>query len=271
MFSIFRILAVMLTFGFFSNLSAAIPDLEFSESVQEVSKLYRTGRLDDAELRSLRLLNAPEKISKLERGELYKILAFVAVARDDRDRGYNLFLKALESNPQLRLDKSLTSPKILSVFDRALVEFEQMDYISDQVYQGYKFQVAGGRRSLLYPGLGQLHKGQRIRGIIYMSSATAAVAGLITSQIMVQEQENIYRDANTPQTAQDAYSDYRTMWQLRNGFGIALGSIWIASMLDGFFTAPNIAGLQNTDISFTPVKVSSGYGLQLSVQWHSCK
>jgi len=214
-----------------------------SEPVDRIEQYYLSGRLDRAELEALRLLSKPTGLTDYERGELYRILAFSAVARDDSDLARQYFRDGLKHNANLRLDRNLTSAKILDVFDEARVEFKQVtikdrDALIDDL-KNYRLRIEGGRRSLLLPGLGQFHKGHPLRGNLMLGAAGLTIVGLAYSQVMVMDSEDRYSQSEVPSVAASNYDEYRMYWRLRNGFGIALATIWTGAVLDAFLTPPD--------------------------------
>ena len=214
-----------------------------SEPVNRIEQYYLTGRLDRAELEALRLLSKPTGLTDFERGELYRILAYSAVARDDADLARLYFRDGLKHNANLRLDRNLTSPKILEVFDEARVEFKQVtikdrDALIDDL-KSYRLRVEGGKRSLLLPGLGQFHKGHTIRGNLLLGAAGLTIVGLAYSQVMVMDSEDRYDRSEEPGVAASNYDEYRLYWRLRNGFGMAFATIWAGAALDAFLSPPD--------------------------------
>lgn len=238
-----------------------------SKEVEKVMGLYSDGRLDDAELKALRLLNSADLTDHGERASLYRVLAYISIARDERDRGFDFFLEALRENPELRLDRTFTSPKILSVFNRALEEYERLGNEESQddlshIYE-HNLRLDAVRKSLFLPGAGQFHKGQRTRGWVYVGGAALSGVGFLASQGLVIRYSDRYRSAILPEIAEQRYEDYQTVWRARNLFGIALASFWTASVLDALFTesAPDVI----PSLSWSVTQPPSGSGFSLSV------
>jgi len=214
-----------------------------SEPVDRVEEYYLTGRLDRAELEALRLLSKQSDLTDFERGELYRILAFSAIAHNDSDLAKHYFRSGLQHNQNLRLDRNLTSPKILSVFDEARREFKQVRIVNREELvddlKNFQLRVEGGVRSLVLPGLGQFHKGQRVRGNLMLGATGLCIIGLVYSQVMVMDSQDRYQRALDSATATSSYDDYSLYWKMRNGFGIAFVTVWVTSTLDAFISPPD--------------------------------
>ncbi len=210
--------------------------------LEEVTEIYQTGRLEQAELAAFRLLSRENLLTTIEQADVYRILAYIAIARDDLQSGQDYFHLALESNENLHLDRNLTSPKILSVFDEAKLNFKdvkrQREEASASVQRSYRLRVEGGKMSILLPGLGQIHKGQKGRGYAFMTAAGLTISTLVYSQFRYNDAKKDYDNALLPAVATSAYDDYNSWSKTRNILGVTLGVIWIGSMMEAFISAP---------------------------------
>lgn len=241
------------------------------DPVRRIEQYYLTGQLDQAELEALRLLNKQSGLSDVERAELYRILAFSAVARDDTELARQYFRSALQHNPNMRLNRTLTSPKILSVFDEARVDFKQVRILDRETLiqdlKSYRLRIEGGRRSLLLPGLGQFHKGQSWRGSLFMGSAGVSVIGLAYTQVMVMDARDNYERSEEPMTAAQHYEDYRQYWRWRYGFLLATGSIYVISLLDAFLMPPSEEALQQVSVELVTKPLNDGVAIGLAIRF----
>ncbi|MBS1262330.1 MAG: hypothetical protein MAG453_01673 [Calditrichaeota bacterium] len=220
--------------------------------VKRIERYYQEGRLEKAELEAFHLLNMDTGLSDMQRAELYRILAFSAVAGDDTELARRYFRLALQHNPNLRLDRALTSPKILSVYDEARADFKQVRVLDRETLErrlaSYRLRVQGGARSLLLPGLGQLHKGQRARGYLLLAAVGGCAAGLAYTSVMVGDSRDRYDSSTTPAAASEHYDDLLSYWRWRNGLSVALGVIWVGSALDAFLTPPAASALRGVEV-----------------------
>ncbi|HEX03898.1 MAG TPA: hypothetical protein ENH10_01920 [Bacteroidetes bacterium] len=226
-----------------------------SEPVDRIEQYYLTGRLDRAELEALRLLSKQSDLTDFERGELYRILAFSAIAHNDSVLAKQYFRFGLQHNQNLRLDRNLTSPKILSVFDAARIEFKQVRIMNREELvddlKSFQLRVEGGVRSLVLPGLGQFHKGQRVRGNLYLGATGLCIIGLLYSQVMVMDSQDRYDRAQDSVSAIANYDDYSLYWKMRNSFGIAIVTVWVVSTLDAFISPPDESAYSSITLELT--------------------
>ncbi len=239
-----------------------------TDPLNEVKRLYNQGLLDEAELVALRYVNRTGELQPVDRAELHRYLAYISIARDDRLAGKQQFIAALQLNPRLRMDPTLTSPKILGVFNQAKQEFEAMGRqrfrSSDAEARSYRLRVEGGIRSLMLPGLGQLHKGHTGRGWTLISLTGLTAVGFGYSQTEVLRLKDDYETGTDPVALPGIYQDYRDAWKIRNSFGLALGVLWTVGVLDAFIWPPPAPGpdLEPTIIE-TPVGFTPGFSLRI--------
>ncbi|MDP8208696.1 MAG: hypothetical protein P9L92_18680 [Candidatus Electryonea clarkiae] len=239
-----KILINISIFLFLTSLPLSVNGQTWQDSVDAVGKHYTEGQYDDAELNALRFISRLGSAEPHLKAELYRILAFISIARGDRAGGLKHFTEALRLMPELKLDRALTSPKIYAVFEQAKTEYDQAPResvsISDAQLQFYKLRLEAGRRSLVFPGTGQLHKGHKIKGMLYIGTASAAVIGLTVTHASVLRRGDKYHDSINPAEAPSLYREYEDMWKLRNIFGAGLAAVWITGVFEAFLTAPDI-------------------------------
>lgn len=240
-------------------LLAAVPlaaQTENSGPIQRIVSLYREGRFEDAELEALRVLSRPAGIAPTDLAEVHRVLAFISVAREDRETAVDQFIEGLRLNPHMRLDRVLTSPKILEAYDDARARFERMSLEQREsgarVLEIYRLRYEGGRRSLLLPGWGQLHKGHRTLGTALITAFSISGAGLIYSHVATLAADDRYHNSNDPDETPDLYRKYQNAWRMRNVFAITAGAVWIYGVLDAFIAEPAATELPDITVSSTP-------------------
>lgn len=237
------------------------------DSVKSVDQLYRRGLFNDAELAALRYLNRSNEFTDKQKAELHRVLAFISIARDDRNSGKDHFLKALRLNPEMDLDRTLTSPKIYSVFDQAKTTFENMR--EEEIHPSsvdvlfYRLRIEAARRSLLLPGWGQFHKGDKIRGYLFSGLTTGSAVGLAVLQVMVTRKGNDYHSSDQPENAAELYDEYRDLWVARNCMGTAVIAFWTAGVIDALLVPPKLKESTNVSVGSGPPG-SLGVGLKIN-------
>lgn len=210
--------------------------------VERVKNFYLDGRLDQSELEALRLLSQSTSMIAPEKAELYKILAFISIARNDPQSGRDHFINALTEMPNLRLDRGLTSPKILSVFDEARSDFRLIENEKEQTNETdirpFKLRLEAGKKSLMLPGLGQLHKGHKTKGYVLLGAAGITAGGFLFNHFAANSSLDDYNGSTTSQEAVENWDKYESAWQMREFFGYGFVAVWIGATLDAFITEP---------------------------------
>jgi tetratricopeptide (TPR) repeat protein len=238
--------------------------VDTDQAVQKVLTLYQLGRYEDAELEGLRVLNRSSNLSASDAAEIHRVLAYVAVARGDNETAIDQFIEALRLNPRLRMDRVLTSPKILTVYDEAKDRFEseskqEMGSMREMM-ERYRVRLEAGRRSILFPGRGQFYKNQTFKGYLYAGGFVVSAGGLLASHLAVLAAEDRYDNSDDPGELPDLYDEYRSAWQVRNALAISTAVVYLASIVDGFVTNP--AETKRVELTSTP-PAGSEWGMEL--------
>ncbi len=232
------------------------------DPLNEVKNLYDQGMLDEAELVALRHVSRSSSLSEIDLAELHRYLAYISVARGDREAGKEQFINALSLNPRLRVDPTLTSPKILAVFNQARDDFnalgQQRFHSTDEMLMACALRNGGARRSLFFPGLGQLYKGQKTRGWTYIGITGVLIVGLGVAQSEVNRLDDDYHNSHNPDALSGIYDEYKNAVHMRNYVGIALGTVWVVNVLDAFFTPPEL----ETQTVIEPTLLETGMGIR---------
>ena len=99
---------------------------EFDKHISNAKVYYDTGEFDKVINELTQALNIVKKNNQKGMIEAYKYLAFSYVAYGNVDKAKSYFVEILKINPKFDLDRDLTSPKILAVFDQARIEYKKM-------------------------------------------------------------------------------------------------------------------------------------------------
>ena len=225
-------------------LEANQPELESSDSadvVKEVIHLYEAGRISEAEYMSLQALDTQENLSRFDRFNLHKVLAFCAIANDDETGGIRQFTKALQLNPAMSSDPMNWSPKVREIFHRAREEYDRQEAIT-QLYRittEANLCRKASLKSLYLPGAGQMMKGHKQRSITVGILFTGAVAALIYSQVALPSARDRYRQATLPDDIHRYWNDYSNLYHVANISGIVVTGIYVYAFFDALWSPPS--------------------------------
>ncbi|MCD6579280.1 hypothetical protein J7L48_07370 [bacterium] len=115
---------LVLTLLFFASSVFALSN--FDKHISNAKIYYDTGEFDQVINELKEALNIVKKNNQKGMVEAYKYLAFSYVAYGSVDKAKNYFIEILKIDDSFALDRDMTSPKILTVFDQARVELKKI-------------------------------------------------------------------------------------------------------------------------------------------------
>jgi hypothetical protein len=205
------------------------------DTVSAIRNAYEEGNFTHAEYLALKALQNPKQLSPEDVLEVHKLLAFCYVALDDRPSAIHEFLEVLDRNPRMTLDPLYVSPKIIEVFNAAKVQFQSRPRPKETFNPADRIRLEASMRSLLLPGLGQLHKGQSTRGYAFMAAQGITLGAWIGLVIITDNRKDDYHSQTDPAEIDASYQDYKTAFRLRNGAGIAAIAVYVGAFLDALY------------------------------------
>lgn len=199
--------------------------------------LYDDGLIEEAEYAALKALSQPERLEIWEKGELYRLLAFCAIARDDTALAAKNFLQALHHNPNLIPDPITWSPKVRAAFERAKSMYHEEERQRLNVLLSREAIICrdASWRSLIIPGWGQKYRGESSRATIYASWAIISLSSLLYAQAQLPSAHSRYRDERDPNLIERRWETYRNLYRLRT---LSLNSLiltYVVSFLDALY------------------------------------
>ncbi|MFQ5568663.1 MAG: hypothetical protein ACE5G0_03250 [Rhodothermales bacterium] len=221
-------------------LGVAVPVWSQSAPVPRVEDIWRayqqldyTAAADSAQA----ALEAFERYTPQELADVHTILGLLAFSQNPSETRYQ-FTQALNLNPRLALDSLMVSPKILTFFEQVKSELAQARPDENTTPSAVRYVIVEDRRveaalrSMVLPGWGQLHKGERTKGRILLGVWGAAAGGLVTTHLLRRQAENRYRAADTPADALARYGPFDRWHKARNAFLLGAAGVWIYSYVD---------------------------------------
>jgi hypothetical protein len=207
----------------------------------QVVELYESGKVVDAEHQALKMLDEMPTLSRSEQAELYRVLAFCAIANDDETNGLRHFISALRLNPNLSADPISWSPKIRRIFDQARTEWTQIAraYVEREVSKEAELCRQATLANIFLPGRGQFRKGHTGKGWLHSTLFWSAAAIWLYAEVSLPAAHKSYQDAVTDSEIRTKYNDYRTLSRVAIGSGMVILSVYSYSFLDALWTKPS--------------------------------
>lgn len=206
------------------------------EIIQEIVKDYYALRYEEAEKKARRALEDYKRFSPSELVELHTYLGCTLFALGNIEAAKKEFRTALSLNPHLTLDPVYISPKIISIFEEVKAEWkpEKQEEVAKEIRYIFVPDKRPGAavRSLIFPGWGQLYKGERKKGVILMSLSAVSLGGLLYSQIAQVQAHDRYLEAKVPAEIESRYKHYNNLYKTRNSLILLCAALWAYSYID---------------------------------------
>lgn len=222
---------------------AQTQDSDKSEIITAIENDFKNGNIYDAEIKALQAIHSGELISTDDLLEAHKYLAFCYVAYGESAKAKKEFLQVLSINSNFRLDQSIYSPKITDIFDEAVKEYTLLKSKSDEPGLRGKnswVQLQAGKKSLIFPGLGQIEKKQTIKGYAFAGGETISIIVLIYSQWQFMESHDEYLNAVSPDDIEKKYDKYNMFYKIRNFSAAGAVLIYTAGFIDALYYPVNM-------------------------------
>ncbi|MFA6541795.1 MAG: hypothetical protein WCT99_09355 [Bacteroidota bacterium] len=198
-----------------------------------IENLYTSAEFVSAELEARRLLEH-EGISDSAKVQIEKWIAFSLIAQEKPLPARDRFIALLSINPGFELDRILTSPKILSVFNDAKSLFlRQVKSQTDSVQAAAAFEERSiSFRALLFPGWEQIHQGRSGRGVILLGAGIATLGAGLTCEFLRSNARTDYLNARSASEISSTYSTYNTYRKAEIYSFITFALVYVISEID---------------------------------------
>jgi hypothetical protein len=237
------------------NLAAASSAQETDpRPVDQVLRLYEQGQFQEAELLGLRTLQESDSLAPVDRGLLYRTLGFTYVALGENEKAKNQFLAWLEIDPLAELDSVYISPKIITVFREAQAQFQiqsaAVNSGASPAAQNLGLQAA--RRSLLFPGLGQIYADRPTKGYVLLASEVVLLGAVGFCHFQYDEKHDEYLKERDPNEMQNLYDQYNLYYRARNAAIVLAAGVYLFSLYDALSLSPLQVQDNTLSVTFSP-------------------
>lgn len=245
-----------------------------SKKLAEIEQRFRAQEYDTVLQLSDSLLKSGSALEEDNLIRTHEIRAIVYYTRDELQNSLFSFLSILEMNSSHELDPVRTSPKIRSYFEEVRRDFlakqrlaeqnrsrrqEQIDSLQSAIEDRSFARVRGSMvRSILLPGWGHLHSGQRNKGWMLTALSLGSIGLGTWLSIETASRENDYLNETNPLLIQPKYNSFNDAYQMRNGIYLTFAALWIYSQIDLFYFSSNSP-------ESTPFKKNLSYVPALSI------
>jgi tetratricopeptide (TPR) repeat protein len=225
-------------------ITTASPSWGQESALSELRAAFQ--RLDYATADSLanHLLQTQPKLSPADIVEVHQILAIIAFTEGRLMEARQQFELALSIDPQLQLDPVTVSPKILSFLEEVRADYRNDVPANQPVHYRYLLvpdpRPTAALRSLIFPGLGQLYKGQTKRGLAMMAAAgSGAIATFVLHRARSQAERDYLAEQDIAKIP-SRYDRFNKLNKERNLAALFTATVWVASFADALLSPANL-------------------------------
>ena len=111
------------------------------------------------------------------------------------------------------------------------------------------------------PGMEQLHKGQKTKGILFIAGEVACVGGIVIAENMRLSNENLIKSTHNAKHRADYTDDANNWGNIRNGFIAAAAAVYVWNVID----AATSKGARHVTLALAPFATLETTGLALSI------
>lgn len=202
-----------------------------------------------------------EGASAGDEAEARRLTAFSYVALGLNDDALEEFQSILRMKPDFELDPVRTSPKIATIFEQAREDVKH-EHAADTMRDEKRVAAAW---SALFPGLGQIYKGQKGKGYIMAASQIMLIAGTIYSHIEYDRAHQDYLRSADPEEIERSYEDYNRWHRARVMFGGAAIALWAYSHIDAALSSTSDGGGEGNSLHLLIQPGANTISIHLSI------
>ncbi len=239
------------------------------EIIGDIKNAYENLDFSVAEARIEVAINAFDRFTPAELGEIYSISALIFFSRDDQTGTRRQLDLALQVNPELKLSAREVPPQVIMILD----ELIQIRAASLPAETELRYLIvedprpAAVMRSMILPGWGQLYKKQKKKGIVLISAWGLTSIGALVAHSERRRAEDHYLASIDLQQINDRYPTFNKWHKARNNLFFAAAGIWAFSYVDALLNHPDLTH-QNKhppfELSFIPNPQSPGVSMYYS-------
>ncbi len=225
-----------------------------------------------------RLLNYKSLFSAEDLIDIYRMKGISLFSLADDSEAKDSFIEILKIDSTFNFDRARNSPKIVSFFDEVKADYlqhllERQKYFDsvkkDTVYitrlvpdsQGNSSLRNSLIRSIIFPGLGHLYKGEKARGILLTSLSAVTLASSIYFTIKSNRKEKEYLAETDKNLISSKYNNFNSAYEFKSASYFAFAAVWLYSQIDLLLLSNNTSDSVLTNL---PSFNYTSNGLQLS-------
>jgi len=199
------------------------------------------------------MIESPSQIPVADLARAHLLLGVIDYTEGFNDAARRHFMSAVQLRPGIQPDPATVSPKIIDFFDSVAAEPSPPPANSEVRYVTVVDARPGAAlRSVILPGWGQLHKGDRARGYVLGSAWVATAAGAAAMHVSQRQARDQYLDETDPMRVEERYDVFNRRHKARNVLGAAAAVVWLTAYVDALAT-PGTRTVGGVELAMRPV------------------
>ncbi len=179
----------------------------------------------------------PARATTSELANAHMLLGIIEFSEGVEAAARLQFTSALQLRPGIRPDPSSVSPKIIDYFDQVRSSLVSQPIAVETRYVTIADQrPAAALRSMVLPGWGQLHKGQRGKAAVAGGAWFATAGATAVAHGVRRRARQRYVDETDPALVSDRYDSFNRAHKARNTLALSAAIVWLASYVDALAT-----------------------------------
>ena len=228
---------------------------EFEKLLENAKTYYSEGDYEKAISELERARNFVSQSKEEDLVEAYKYLGFSYVAFGEKEKAKESFKNAIKLSPELELDSALVSPKIVAVFEEAKTELIASGWkpedgdtteinpvpspmpvpketpkppvLDHPITKGGAFT-----RSAFVPGLGQIYKGQKGKGYVFMGAAALTGIIYLKNRSDYNSAKSEYESATFDADHEELFKEYESKQKETNTMAMIFTAVYAVNIID---------------------------------------
>lgn len=231
---------------------------DFDKKIKAAYDAFQDNKLDSL------LIEANSVYTQLlfnDKIAFHQYSAFRAFQNGNNAIAFDHFSELIALNPGYILDPVNTSPKLITLFDKAKIAYLEQQQVKLKKLAEIKRTSKLTWQSYLVPGWEQWQQGAKTKAYIWGSLGAITLVGTTQAIIRTAAQRQKYLDAREASKVSREYDSYNALYQTQYYWAYGMAAVWLGSHLDTvFFTTQ-----KNVDLTIQP---DNQTGLALSLNIH---
>jgi len=194
----------------------------------------------------------PARAATTDLAQAHLLLGVIEYTENKIEAARSRFVSALQLQPGIRPDAATVSPKIVEFFEGLISTPDTSQGEAEIRYVTLVDERPGAAlRSMLLPGWGQMHKGDRTKGVALASAWVATAGATAFMHVSRAGARERYIDETDPELVAERYDAFNRRHRIRNAVALSAAGVWLVAYVDALAT-PGRSTIRPISLSASP-------------------